>query len=268
VVHLLKGKIVGRLMGTDQIAHAAKTPAQSALLDVIESAAAIRTMEDVGQWARTVVQWILPHRLCICGLGEMRAQRIALKPLLVSSPLPCRQPQHIMASGVTLLAALLLRCRVEHQPQLHAAPCEDGSAQMNLGNVAAHGIFEAHLPDRSMFSFIAFCQIPVTPDSRHAQILTLVAPYLHVLIRCQHEAKTRNASHAAAPSAHLTKRELEVLHWLRRGKSNPEIAQILGRSQETIKIQVHSIFMKLRVSNRVQAVARAPEMDLVDSAAI
>lgn len=55
----------------------------------------------------------------------------------------------------------------------------------------------------------------------------------------------------------LSGREREVLHWMREGKTNPEIALILGLSFKTVKNQVQSILVKLRVSNRAQAVARA-----------
>jgi DNA-binding CsgD family transcriptional regulator len=48
----------------------------------------------------------------------------------------------------------------------------------------------------------------------------------------------------------LTKRELEVLHWLGEAKSNGEIAVILGISAHTVKHHLEKIYAKLGVENR------------------
>jgi DNA-binding CsgD family transcriptional regulator len=63
----------------------------------------------------------------------------------------------------------------------------------------------------------------------------------------------------------LTNREHEVLCWLGIGKSNGEIAEILGTSPNTVKNQVRVIFDKLRVRNRTQAAGIAVQMGIVPS---
>jgi pimeloyl-ACP methyl ester carboxylesterase/DNA-binding CsgD family transcriptional regulator len=55
----------------------------------------------------------------------------------------------------------------------------------------------------------------------------------------------------------LTARECEVLELVARGHDNGTIAGQLGISEKTVRNQVSSIFSKLRVNNRAQAVARA-----------
>jgi DNA-binding CsgD family transcriptional regulator len=47
-----------------------------------------------------------------------------------------------------------------------------------------------------------------------------------------------------------------VLNWVREGKTNQEIAQILDISPLTVKNHVQKILRKLKVTNRAQAVAR------------
>lgn len=61
----------------------------------------------------------------------------------------------------------------------------------------------------------------------------------------------------------LTPREIEVLRWLAEGKSNPEIATILGVSAGTVKLHVQSILAKLGVENRTAAATAAREHGLV-----
>ncbi len=57
-----------------------------------------------------------------------------------------------------------------------------------------------------------------------------------------------------APIIDLTAREREVHHWLSRGKSNDEIATVLGISPHTVKNHLDHIFQKLGVENRHAAV--------------
>ncbi len=55
----------------------------------------------------------------------------------------------------------------------------------------------------------------------------------------------------------LTPRETEVLAWLAEGKSNGEIAAILGLAAGTVKLHVQRILDKLGVENRTAAAATA-----------
>src|SRR5689334_10720484 len=68
---------------------------------------------------------------------------------------------------------------------------------------------------------------------------------------------------AAIASLGLTLREQEVLGQLAAGKSNKEIAQRLGVSPNTVKTQVASLFQKLEVQRRTQAIQRARELAII-----
>lgn len=61
----------------------------------------------------------------------------------------------------------------------------------------------------------------------------------------------------------LSARELEVLSHLGRGLSNDDLGRVLGVSAETIKSHLKSVFAKLGVTGRTEAVARAFELGLV-----
>ena len=58
----------------------------------------------------------------------------------------------------------------------------------------------------------------------------------------------------------LTPRVAESLLWLAQGKTNAEIAIILGNSESTVKKQVLEIFQKLGVETRTAASLRALEV--------
>ncbi len=71
--------------------------------------------------------------------------------------------------------------------------------------------------------------------------------YLLILQEC------RTASGADFVALGLSTRESEVLGWVARGKTNPEIGQILGISRRTVQKHLERIYIKLGVENRTAA---------------
>ncbi|HUR60426.1 MAG TPA: response regulator transcription factor [Opitutaceae bacterium] len=63
--------------------------------------------------------------------------------------------------------------------------------------------------------------------------------------------------------AQLSPREIEILHLLARGLSNKEIAARLGVVEGTVKIHITSIFNKLGVCDRTQALIEAVKRGIV-----
>lgn len=63
----------------------------------------------------------------------------------------------------------------------------------------------------------------------------------------------------------LTPRERECLGWTAHGKTSPEIAMILGRSVDTVRLHIKNAMLKLDASTRTHAVAKAVQLDLLES---
>jgi DNA-binding NarL/FixJ family response regulator len=61
----------------------------------------------------------------------------------------------------------------------------------------------------------------------------------------------------------LSEREREVLHLMAAGSTNPEIAKELHLSPHTIKEHTSSLYRKLEVRNRTEAVQRAQRLGLL-----
>jgi DNA-binding NarL/FixJ family response regulator len=80
-------------------------------------------------------------------------------------------------------------------------------------------------------------------------------------------AKESNANMPAEFSSELglTTREGEVLAWLAKGKTNRDIAQILGLSPRTVDKHLEQIYAKLGVENRTAAAAIATNASRRDS---
>jgi LuxR family transcriptional regulator, maltose regulon positive regulatory protein len=85
----------------------------------------------------------------------------------------------------------------------------------------------------------------------------------HISLPLSNPAQMDIAELAAEP---LSRREIDVLRLMADGRSNKEIAQALILALSTIKMHVKHIYGKLRVKNRVQAVAQARALGLLTPA--
>jgi two-component system, NarL family, response regulator len=88
-------------------------------------------------------------------------------------------------------------------------------------------------------------------------------------IRRVHAGETSLPMHLVAKLAErvsgdsLSKREIEVLKLMAKGRSNKEIASTLFISEGTVKSHGKAIFAKLNVASRVEAVAEATRRGLI-----
>lgn len=109
-------------------------------------------------------------------------------------------------------------------------------------------------PGRGVGSLFSFSGRAIEDAARSAALLQYLAPHLHAaLLRL-----------TPAGDIALSQREREILDWVRKGKTNWEIAQILGISERTVKFHVQNVMLKLDVSSRTRAVAVAMERGLID----
>ena len=110
--------------------------------------------------------------------------------------------------------------------------------------------------DGSMFCFAGpFMECP----PRHKAVLDVLTPHLHLTLSNLYVNMPQQNKNIV-----LSKREKEVIDWLKQGKSSWEISAILKISERTVNYHVGNIMQKLGVVNRVQAVAVAARYGLID----
>jgi DNA-binding CsgD family transcriptional regulator len=93
---------------------------------------------------------------------------------------------------------------------------------------------------------LSFGSTTAVPDDRVQFLSRLLVPHL---------ARARKRLGLALRLASLTKQEKAVADWLVEGKTNWEIAQIMGVSERTVKFHVTNILGKLEARNRQYAIA-------------
>ena len=233
-----------------------------ALLVNVETAVRINKRTEFFSWVQGVLQGLIPHEVLVCGLpfpsmSGLRFDWVASFPIASD-----RFAEMCRGDGGLIHQAVDLWLGSGGVPLLGDAEAFAGCGgeyaafglqlrNFDLDNIVAHG-----LPglDGRPAAFFAFFKSKTAPSMHEGRMAVMLLPYLHaswLRVNCNNEAQK---SHEGS-SAPLSNREIEVLEWMQKGKSNGEIAQILGISQPTVKNHVQKILRKLGVHNRTQAVA-------------
>jgi DNA-binding CsgD family transcriptional regulator len=123
-----------------------------------------------------------------------------------------------------------------------------------------------HVDSRLLVSFV-FNRKRRDFSDRERELLELVRPHLGTLYRQSYRLEQAQralvASGDPAPRAGsdgidgLTPREREVLAWVAAGKSNAQIAAILGTMPRTVAKHLERVYEKLGVESRTAAAMRA-----------
>jgi LuxR family transcriptional regulator len=85
---------------------------------------------------------------------------------------------------------------------------------------------------------------------------------MHIFTKAIHDRHFELQIPATRP-VRLTPREEECMRWASLGKTSAEIAIILGRSIETVRMHVKNSIKKLNATNRIQAVSNAIHLGLI-----
>ena len=248
------------------------------LATTLESALAISNRPQFYLWAQGALQGFIPHETLYCAFGDIDKMQFKFESFSrIARKLPDKGGA---IDPMTELLPHIVDDWLRHggQPRLY---CPSSSEQvgrrqliadmkkLQLGPSSAHG--PAEIQGR-FGSFFLFTGLQRSPGPRDAHLLQLLMPYLHMALyrvlgrqsdSSDKSENSSNGSNAVLPSAMFSKREIQVLHWVKNGKTNQEISQILEISQPTVKSHVQNIMRKLNVTNRAQAVGKSATLRLL-----
>lgn len=89
-------------------------------------------------------------------------------------------------------------------------------------------------------------------------LITAYCNHFYISYKRLHEGKTENVSNIS-----LTDKERDILSWVARGKSDPDIGDILNLSEFTINYHMRNIFKKFNVNSRITVVVKAVSYGLI-----
>jgi transcriptional regulator EpsA len=256
---------------------------QEYLLGAIEAALPIDHPRSLFLWAQGQLQALLPHQALVAlqldGAGQVRHVQCLYGAVLERGAL---ERLSGVDGGLAGQLAQLWRGGGARPAILEAEPAPDSPGQQRLAplrpallaaqphagggrlfaNVLVHG--SGALPGGA--TFFALFGMPFRPGPRHAYFLELLMPHMHLaLLRIAAGGAVPEAAAGPAPEAGrpVSRREVEILQWVREGKNNEEIGRILGISGWTVKNHLQRIYKAMGVSNRAQAVARGIALRLL-----
>lgn len=243
---------------------------QEYLLHAIEAALPVDNARQFFLWSQGPLQALLPHQVLV-GVQFDADDRVLHVECQHSTVLDVAVRTRLADHDDGLAVRLARHCRRQARASalLEAAADRDqpdpvlnafaGELRaLGFDNLVAHG--SSRLPGGA--SFFVLCGLPQRPHARHGYFLALLLPQLHLML--QHLVQLRVDARIGALARAVSAREAEILHWVREGKSNDEIGQILGISGLTVKNHLQRLYRLLGVSNRAHAIARGATLRLFD----
>ena len=260
-----------------------------AMLRFLESAAAVRRRYQFFVWTQSQMQTLVPHQLMVCG-AYLRQRRAVVLDAFHNIVLPPALLHNLTDADGALVAALVAHwvdgggqaraldlARLDGAASLAAQPLLVGLGHSHL---LLHGVARPQRPAEIESFFIFGGSGDPAQMAQRRACLDLVLPHLHATwqrVTATEHALKRHLPQPAAPAlpttapppparGTVTERERQILRWVREGKSNQQIGEVLGISPLTVKNHIQKILRKLGAGNRAQAVAQALAQDLIDPA--
>jgi len=173
---------------------------------------------------------------------------------------------------LALTSPLTIACRYESEPfwcnehGIHLRQQNAHIASLDIADFCKRAMTEAaivvpiHLP----FGEIA----AVSFNPKEPERTDLSAEFAQHADTLEHWARRFICSYVKVRAKHrwiasdvrLSKREVQCLRWASLGKTDEEIARILGRSCATIRFHIHNAAIKLNAVNRSQTVFKASQL--------
>lgn len=238
----------------------------SQFLRVAQCGAMLASLDDLRHWLASEVQAVLPHDAVLAASGDFRRGAIRLELAAGLSAGSTGSVPLLRALYEGWVAARHVPCPVDLSAGL-ATACLPG-----LRGAWVHGTRDP-APAGERLVAILHAQPPAAIDAEARGLaLRLLVPFIDAALRrlslalppqraCPPSPSPMPRLHdrergGASAGVPLSEREHQIMTWVAMGKTNPEIGCILCISEFTVKNHLKSIFSKLDVTNRAQAVAK------------
>lgn len=244
-----------------------------ALALILDHSLRVHTTHHFFCWTQGLVQNVIRHEVLICALRKGDSPSFHVDSFTSGSIDP-GLINNLYSQDTVLVPRLQEAWEENHfRPVIVDLNADSAAADSALGRELA-GIGVSHLlmhgtydtTGRAVSHFVFACK-PGEAGARQCHLAALLVPALHAAwVHTQYTrmAPSRPAQGQGGGHDLLTVRELEILGWIYRGKSNIEIGMILGISPLTVKNHVQKILRRLDVLNRTQAVGKALALRILD----
>lgn len=235
------------------------------VFSIIQHSYSIQKHVDFFTWLQEHVNNYIPHDMLLTGWGNFSNKEMSPQfKYDVASNLSDINTQIIFEAPkeIDTLILYLHQCWINNNRRwLTINDLNDHEINANsdsnflsrlkqLNSLLIYGVSDVRGQNECLYVFFSREKVFEVQDF----VMGLLMPHIdNVLRRIQHLEPA--VEQATVTLAELSMRELEIIHWVKSGKTNHEIGLILQISQNTVKSHLKRIFNKLNVSRRAQAVA-------------
>ncbi len=240
---------------------------------IITEGNSIRRHNELLSWLQGELQHFLPHDILIAVWGDFKASKISYD---IVSALPGVRTEY--SSPDTLLP--LLHRWFNHWVELGKIPytvgvgdkgfllnrgeleCPLDEALQSMKSALVHGLTnERSNHDCLYILFSAGRKLHESIGEMHVLLPYLDTTFCRITPLVRSQASTLSQAvqfNENDENAYwnLSKREIEIMSWVKMGKTNIEIASILDISVFTVKNHLRHVFKTLKVANRMQAATK------------
>ncbi|MFV2055786.1 MAG: response regulator transcription factor [Thiohalomonadales bacterium] len=242
------------------------TPAQTKqFMAVIDACHRLETEQDFQNVVKGSLRELVPHANAACGIGERGKLAI---DFFINIDFPAEYFAYVIAkktSNVVLNSPIAQHWAAQPKTTFVSGlktmdtdldQWSQAVQKYDIRNMLVSGL---HDLSGNKTSYFCFANCEEGQDDWYVYVMDLLTPHLHRALTkiCAKGAIKENDNYA------LTGREIEVLKLVGIGLTNTQIGAKLFISENTVKNHVQSIFKKLNVVNRVQAVSMAYSLRLI-----
>lgn len=238
------------------------------LLNVVRQSTRIRRHVQLLNWLQGDVQELLPHDVLIAAWGDFS---LGLVQLDIVSANPDIRTRHVGEYCVMPIVRKLfdwwyvggrrptvIDTRVQDWLEELSSDQETAALLRRMRTATVHGIKDER--GRHDCLYILLGAQPLG-NPLHGEMLETLLPCIDTAMR---QVPLLAEDDGAVPrdqsDGQLSGREIEIMDWVRQGKTNFEIGMILNISTFTVKNHMQRILRKLNVTNRAQATSKVEQL--------
>lgn len=248
-----------------------------ALMQIFQQSLSIHSPTEMFSWLQSELQQFIPHETLIAARGDIKGGNLSLN---IISAIPSLHDHQNPSKEVALFAQscfdrwkenrfhpIVIRASNGLAPAQDHIGCKVMQSLKTMRSVIVHGIEGARGESDRMY--MAFHSDADGDPTTVRRMTELILPFIDVTMRriARNDSLPEYRINLGTQSADdfdtvtkdafgLSTRELEIMKWVRYGKTNQEIGMILSISIFTVKNHLRHVFEKLNVVNRAQAVAK------------
>ncbi len=240
--------------------------------DAVEASYSVSVRPQFFVWTQSALQGLLPHEILICGIVDGSRQGITVHRFSASRYFRQEQFDAVCDPASGLMPRLMAAVEGSRSTVVMSPAAKPRSADENLyalvrdnelKNLAAQMVMGTR---GQVDAFYVFSRLSIPLDERAAYLLELIMPHVHsAFLRVLSTERQAATADTRRTGRLVTLRQEEILNLVKMGKTNAEIAEVLGCSPWTIKNHIQAILRKLDTHSRTHAIARAISLGILQT---